>query len=204
MSKVVTRTAFLTELANRRRDEVVVTTMGVVRPWGLISDEPLDFASADSAMGHAADFALGIALARPRRRVICLNGDGSMLMSLGTLVTVIASGVDNLVLVVMENRTYEITGNQSIPGNTTTDFVGMARAAGFPQAFRIDEPDKLERGVNDLLKADGPVFCSVQVDPGDEGPISRSANEEARYLKNSLAESARRLRKALSARPTSS
>jgi thiamine pyrophosphate-dependent acetolactate synthase large subunit-like protein len=47
-----------------------------------VSEHALDFASADSAMGHAADFALGLALARPARKVICLNGDGSMLMSL--------------------------------------------------------------------------------------------------------------------------
>jgi len=202
VSKVVTRTAFLADLASRRRDEVVVTTMGVVRPWGLVSEDGLDFASADSAMGHAADFALGIALARPKRRVICLNGDGSMLMSLGTLVTVVASGVENLALVVMENGTYEITGNQSIPGGSAIDFVAMARAAGFRHAFRIDAADTLERGITDLLQADGPVFCAVQVEPGSEGPISRSADEEARYLRNSLAESARRLRKALSARAT--
>ena len=124
--------------------------------------------------------------------MICLNGDGSMLMSLGTLVTVVASGVENLALVVMENGTYEITGNQSIPGGSAIDFVAMARAAGFRHAFRIDAADTLERGITDLLQADGPVFCAVQVGPGNEGPISRSADEEARYLKNSLAESARR------------
>jgi len=54
---------------------------------GKRSHVDLDFASADSAMGHTADLALGIALARPERKVICLNGDGSMLMTLGTLVT---------------------------------------------------------------------------------------------------------------------
>ena len=50
-----------------RSDEIVITTMSVVRPWGRLSSSRLDFASADSAMGHAADFALGIALARPER-----------------------------------------------------------------------------------------------------------------------------------------
>ena len=84
----MTRAQLLGPLAERRTDEVVVTTMGVTRPWGRISDSDLDFASADSAMGHAADLALGIALARPDRTVICLNGDGSMLMTLGTLATI--------------------------------------------------------------------------------------------------------------------
>ncbi|HCK60195.1 MAG TPA: thiamine pyrophosphate-binding protein, partial [Gemmatimonadetes bacterium] len=63
--------------------------MSVVRPWGILSDSDLDFASADSAMGHAADLALGLALAQPARKVVCVNGDGSMLMSLGTLATVV-------------------------------------------------------------------------------------------------------------------
>ena len=94
----MTRQEFLEPLARRRTDEVVVTTMSVVRPWGRISDHDLDLASADSAMGHAADLALGIAMACPDRRVLCLNGDGSMLMSLVTLVTIIEAGVDNLIL----------------------------------------------------------------------------------------------------------
>ena len=77
-------------IANHRTDEVVVTTMGTTVPWGKISTHPLDYASVGSAMGHAADFALGIALAKPDKKVIVLNGDGSMLMCLGTLATITA------------------------------------------------------------------------------------------------------------------
>ena len=135
---MVSRDQLLEPLALRRTDEVVVTTMSVVRPWGKYSDHDLDFASADSAMGHAADLALGIAMAQPQRTVICLNGDGSMLMSLGTLVTIIESGVTNLILFVAVNRTYEVTGNQPIPGAERVDFAAMARAAGFERVFEFD------------------------------------------------------------------
>ena len=62
---MLTKQELLQPLASLRTDEVVVTTMGVVRPWSRFSDSPLDFASADSAMGHVADLALGIALAQP-------------------------------------------------------------------------------------------------------------------------------------------
>src|SRR5262249_25080739 len=110
--RVIPKDALLSALARLRGDAIVVTTMAAVRPWGRLSDHRLDFASADSAMGHAADFALGLALAQPKRTVICLNGDGSMLMTLGTLVTIAAAGAGNLVLFVLENATYEITGNQ--------------------------------------------------------------------------------------------
>ena len=78
----------LEKLAARRKDEIIITNMGIAKPWENLSDGPFDFASVDSGMGHAADLAHGLAIAQPERRVITLNGDGSMLMCLGTLVTV--------------------------------------------------------------------------------------------------------------------
>ncbi len=192
---MLTKANVLEPLARLRTDEVVVATMSVVRPWALLSDSDLDFASADSAMGHAADLALGIAMAQPHRTVLCLNGDGSMLMSLGTLVTIIASGVSNLILFVIDNGTYEITGNQPTPG--AVDFVAMAQAAGFRRAYRFDEADAYEAALPDLLRGEGPVFVWLHVEPGHEGPISRSNREQARYLKTSLADWSRTLRAAL-------
>ena len=189
--------AALEALARHRSDEVVVTCMSAVRPWGRLGDHPLDFASADSAMGHTADFALGIALARPERRVICLNGDGSMLMTLGTLVTIAGSGAHNLVLVVLNNGTYEITGNQPTPAGGRIDFAGLARAAGFEQAVGFSDPDEFEAGLPGLLATPGPTLVDLRVDAGSEGPISRSATEQAAYLQVSLETSAHRLRKAL-------
>ena len=121
---MLTSAQLLEPLARHRTDEIVVTTMSVTRPWGRLSDSPLDFASADAAMGHTADLALGIALARPDRKVVCLNGDGSMLMTLGTLVTIIGSGATNMLLVVVENGSYEITGHQPVPGAGKVDFAG--------------------------------------------------------------------------------
>lgn len=187
-------------LARRRTDEIVVTTMSAVRPWGRLSDHDLDFASADSAMGHAADLALGLALARPERRVLCLNGDGSMLMSLGTLVTIGAAAPSNLVLVVLENGTYEITGNQRLPGAGSVDLPAMARAAGFRRVHRVVDASAVEEVLDDVLGGDGPSFVSADVEPGDEGPIRRGPHEDTRYLQTSLAEWSRTLRRALGVR----
>lgn len=187
----------LEPLARRRTDEVVVTTMSVVRPWGRLSDHPLDFASADSAMGHAADLALGIAMAQPQRRVLCLNGDGSMLMSLGTLATIIESGVANLILFVAVNRTYEITGNQRIPAAERVDFAALARAAGFERVFVCDDPSRYERQLDDIFAAGGPTFVAARCEAGCEGPISRAAGEASSYLQVSLAEWSARMRAAL-------
>ena len=194
---MMTKDELLGPLARRRSDEVVVTTMGMVRPWATYSDSDLDFASADSAMGHAADLALGVAMAQPSRKVICLNGDGSMLMTLGTLVTIVASGVKNLILVVVENGTYEITGNQTVPGAASTDLAGMAAAAGFEYVYQFDDAGQYEHSVDEIFACPGPVFVSARVAPGSEPAISRGDHEEARYLKTSLADWARTLRAAL-------
>ncbi len=194
---MLTKSQILEPLARLRTDEAVVTTMSVVRPWGRLSDSPLDFASADSAMGHTADLALGIALAQPQRTVICLNGDGSMLMSLGTLVTIIASGAKNMILFVIDNRAYEITGSQPVPGAGLIDFAAMARAAGFTRVHHFEEAAPYQAALPDLLRGEGPVFACLRTAPGHEGPISRSEAEEAPYLKTSLADWSRTMRGAL-------
>ena len=194
---MLTSRELLEPLARARTDEIVITSMSVVRAWGRLSDSDLDFASADSAMGHTADLALGVALAQPERRVVCLNGDGSMLMSLGTMVTIVESNVENLRLFVVVNRTYEITGNQPVPGAKTLDFASMARAAGFASVHHFDDATSYASTLERLLRDPGPTFASVAVEPGTEGPISRSPNEDTRYLQSSLYDWSRTFRNAL-------
>ena len=187
----------LEPLARHRTDEVVVTTMSVVRPWGLLSSSDLDFASADSAMGHAADLALGIALAQPGRRVVCLNGDGSMLMCLGTLATAVGAAASNFVLVVCDNGEYEITGHQPVAASGRVNYAAMAEAAGFRTVYRFDDAHAWAEAVPDVLKDIGPTFVHVVTEPGQQGPIGRSGNERARYLQHSLAEWSEIMRAAL-------
>ena len=194
---MLSKDELLGPLAELRTNEVVVTCMGVTRPWGRLSDHDLDFASADSAMGHTADLALGIALAQPGRRVLCLNGDGSLLMSLGVLATIVEANPRNLVLFVLENGSYEITGNQPIPGMGRIDFGGLARAAGFPRVYDLAWASDFETVLPAILAKEGPIFVTVQMERGNEGPISRSPGEEARYLQVSLAEWSRSFREAI-------
>ena len=178
----------LDPLAEHRSDEVVVTTMSVVRPWGRRSDSDLDFASADSAMGHAADLALGIALARPEQKVVCLNGDGSMLMCLGTLATAVECRADNYLLLVCDNGEYEITGHQPVAAGGRMDYEALAKAAGFVSVHRFEDADAWADAVPGLLTSPGPTFVHAIVQPGSQGPIGRNEHEEARYLQHSLAD----------------
>ena len=196
---MLTVAQLLEPLARHRGDEVVVTTMSVVRPWGRLSSSDLDFASADSAMGHAADLALGIALARPDRGVVCLNGDGSMLMSLGTLATIVEAAPRNYVLVVCDNGRYEITGHQPVPAAGRADHAAIAEAVGFRNVFHYEEARPWAEGVQEVLRVPGPTFVHARVEPGKQGPIERSPDEHARYLRTSLAEWSRVLRSALGA-----
>lgn len=199
---MLTMAQLLEPLTRHRTDEVVITTMSAARPWGRISDHPLDFASIDSAMGHGADLALGVALARPERKVVCLNGDGSMLMTLGTLATIVGSGAANLILVVCDNGRFEITGNQPVAASGRIDHSGLAEAAGFRTVFRFDDPHAYAAALPDVLTAPGATFVHALVRPGQERPISRSDREHAPYLRLSLADAARSVRSALLERPS--
>src|SRR5947209_17473450 len=111
----MTQQQALEGLARERGDKVVITTMTAVGLWPALSDTPLDFAYMPSAMGHGPGLALGLALACPGRGVIVVNGDGSLLMNLGSLVTLAAHPAD-VYLLVMDNALYEVTGGQATAG----------------------------------------------------------------------------------------
>ncbi|HVU90088.1 MAG TPA: thiamine pyrophosphate-dependent enzyme, partial [Pirellulales bacterium] len=117
-----------------------------------------------SAMGHAPMLALGMALAQPQREVLAFNGDGCMLMSLGCLVTIVASGATNLTLIVLENGVYEVTGGQHTAGDAAhVDFVGMAQAAGFTSTARFTDLEDWRARAAEVLSLPGPRFIVLEV-----------------------------------------
>ena len=187
-------------IADQRTDEIVITTMGTTVPWGKISTHPLDYASVGSAMGHAADFALGIALAKPDEKVVVLNGDGSMLMCLGTLATITALNTPppNYLLFVCDNGTYEVTGNQPVPaGNTGFSWSMLAKGAGFERVYEFDDSDAFETELPKIWNEIGPVFVSLKIAQAYEPPPDRWGGFPYPYLQESLAESTHKLRQAL-------
>jgi sulfopyruvate decarboxylase subunit beta len=147
-----------------RGESIVLTTMGSAREWPRIAQHPLDFHYIPSAMGHAPMLGLGLALAQPARNVIAFNGDGCMLMSLGCLVTIIASGAKNLTLIVLENGVYEVTGGQVTAGAAAgVDFAGMARAAGFTSVSSFDDLAEWQSHAEETLAMPGPRFIVLKV-----------------------------------------
>ena len=94
------------------------------------------------SMGLAVPIALGVALAQPQRRVIALEGDGSLLMQLGCLSTVAIRAPNNLTIVVMDNGIYQITGAQVTATAGAVDIVAVARACGLANShWAADEQD---------------------------------------------------------------
>ncbi len=158
--------------AARGERDVVITTMATSRDWMTLPKNTLDIVFVPSAMGHATSLGLGLALAQPDRRVIVCNGDGSMLMNLGSLVSIVGAKAANLVLLVFDNGVYEVTGAQPAPASA--DFAAIARGAGFRSVFEFADNDTWAAYVNDVLAADGPVFAWLRVaaTPGIPGPRS--------------------------------
>lgn len=177
----------------RRDDDVVISTMGVAREWMTLSDHPLDWVFVPSSMGQATAFGLGLALAQPQRRILVLNGDGSLLMNLGSLVTITAEQPANLVIVLFDNGVYEITGAQPTPGAAAgrkagdrLDFVALARACGFRSTFHFSDLAHWRAGMAAAFAAAGPSFLALDVAPVPGGGAPRSpgptVERAARFL----------------------
>lgn len=160
--------------AARRDEDIVVTTMSPARDWMTLPQHARDLVLVPSAMSHATSIGLGLALSQPERRVIVCNGDGSMLMNLGSLVSMVEAHATNVVVLVYENGTYEVTGSQLVPGAGVVDFAGIARAAGFGSVFEYSDIERWRSEIGQVLDAPGPVFAVLHVEPvfGLPGPRS--------------------------------
>jgi thiamine pyrophosphate-dependent acetolactate synthase large subunit-like protein len=150
-------------VAAHRGEKLVITTMASVGIWPSLSDTAFDFAYLPSAMGQAPALGLGLALSQPERGAIVLNGDGCMLMNLGSLVT-IAAHPANLFLIVLDNGLYEVTGGQIHAGAGHVDFAGMANAAGITRVFAFNTLQEWQNAADQALSGPGPVVIWLKVE----------------------------------------
>ena len=185
---MMTHRQALEVVAGHRGRRVVVTTMTSVAVWPALSDTPLDFAYLPSARGEAPALGLGLALAQPGRGVIVLCGEGSLLMNLGSLVTLAAHPAD-VYLVILDNGLYEVTGGQVTAGTGRADFAGLARAAGIRRVYAFDTLDGWRGGAAEALSGPGPVVVWLKV----EGRLGQKTPQAPRPMAEQIA----RLRQAL-------
>ena len=153
-------------LAAHRGEAIVVPAYTAAFEWLRASPSPLNYFSI-GAMGQASSHALGLALGLPQHKIVVLDGDGSLLMNMGTLVTIANIAPRNPVHFVNDNGSYEANGNHPTPGKDRVSFAGFARAAGYPHVFEFDDLATWQKDLPRVLSLQGPVFGVLKLVPGE-------------------------------------
>ena len=161
-------------LVSRLTDEVVVSNLGqATRDLQGHGDRPLNCYTFGS-MGQCSSIGLGIALARPDVRVVCLDGDGSLLMNLGSLCTIATLRPRNFALVIWDNEVHMTTGGQPTATAHRSSLAAIARGAGIEKVLEPKSPAELEQAYRRILGEDGPFLVNVKVEKGRaEGKLDR-------------------------------
>ena len=150
-------------------DQIVVAAYTAAFDLIALRPNPLNYISS-GAMGLTAPHALGFALGMPDRRIILLDGDGSLLMNLGCLVTIANAAPRNLIHFVCQNGTYEANGGHPIPGQGRVDFAAMAKGAGYASTHEFSDLADFNDRIDAVLALPGPVFVDLKLVPGAESP----------------------------------
>jgi len=149
------------KIAESLEDELVICNIGFPsRELYSVKDSKTHFYMLGS-MGMASSIGLGLALSQ-KRKVVVFDGDGSILMNMGTLVTIFSHDPYNMILVVLDNQCYGSTGSQCTY-TTKVDLLEVAKSVGFKNTFVFEE----EIDFKEVLDVKGPVFVHMKVKPGN-------------------------------------
>jgi len=157
------------QMALRAEDLVVATTGYTGRELCALDDRACQLYMVGS-MGCAASLGLGLAIARPEKRVIVVDGDGALLMRLGVLATLGVERPANLLHIVFDNGMHESTGGQATV-SPNVDLAALAVAAGYPRALVVSDPDELREYVD--WRAPGLRLLHVPIRPGVAADLPR-------------------------------
>lgn len=188
-------TADVLRVFNEHRGDAIVVPGRGGRHWIGISTRPeLDVPLGDPAMGGHASFALGLALARPERKVVLFDSEGDLLMGLGALATIAELAPPNLYHFLLDNECYATTGGQPVPNAGRISYEGLARAAGYPRALSIERLEEFAIELPAILARPGPVLVALKVVPEIQNePIGR----RRRWMRRSREQVLQDLRRAL-------
>ena len=150
-------------LEDRPDDLLVVSGLGS-STWDVTAagDDARNFCFI-GAMGQAAPFALGLAMAQPARRVLLITGDGEMLMGIGALATIATQAPENLAIAVMDNGAYVETGGQPTATANRTDIELVAKGMGVQNTCTVREDSELADLRQQLYSAPGPFLANVKI-----------------------------------------
>ncbi|HEX6441366.1 MAG TPA: thiamine pyrophosphate-dependent enzyme [Stellaceae bacterium] len=172
------------------RDNALVVPGRGGRYWTQQTEnEKLDAPMGDPAMGGHAGFALGLALARPERKLVLFDSEGDILMSLGMLATIAEQAPANFYHFLLDNECYATTGGQPVPNAKNVAYDKLALASGYPRAHAFEEVGDLSRELPGILSRPGPVFVWLKVYPEVENePIGRRRRWQTRTRDQVLAD----------------
>jgi thiamine pyrophosphate-dependent acetolactate synthase large subunit-like protein len=184
--KILNRADLTQRLTARlKHDEAVVAGIGNTNfDLYAAGHRPQNFYMLGS-MGLAVPIALGVAIAQPSRGVIALEGDGSILMSLGCLSTVAQVKPRNLTIIIIDNGIYQITGKQPTTTQSTADIVEIARGSGIENSFWIRDEAHFEALIDRAFDDGGPILLAAKIDdaPGDAKMVRDPALIRNRFMK---------------------
>ncbi len=150
----------------QRGDAVLISTMSAMRALDSIAPEARLALSSVPLMGGCAGLGAGLAMARPERKVLLLDGDASLLMELGALASVAGAGVPNLYHFVFANDVqFNGNANLGLSGNQGVDFAACARACGYSAAWQFDDEGAFATALPGILAAPGPVLVQLAMRP---------------------------------------
>jgi len=150
----------LTLIQAARGNAICVPTMTTGPAWRQIAPDDLSVGCV-GFMGGASAMGLGLALGAPDRRVVVFDGDGSLLMQLGSLATIAGAAPHNFTHLLFKNGVYHTSGSQETPGGPGTDFAAMAKAAGYRNAYTITTVEDFKKRLPGFFTEEGPIMVQL-------------------------------------------
>ncbi len=181
--------------------EVLPRGSVVVSTTGMLSRELFEFRASNEqghhrdfltvgGMGHSSQIALGLCKAQPERRIYCFDGDGAVLMHMGSLAIIGQSSAANLIHIVFNNGVHDSVGGQPTVG-FDVNFCEIASACGYVSAIRVDSRENILKALAYANAHEGPHFIDIHVRPGNRIDIGRptttpeqNKNAIMQYLRN--------------------
>jgi phosphonopyruvate decarboxylase len=180
---VLERSQAVPALIGRHEDFLIVTGLGgTARDVGAVTGDAAHVYSLGGAMGAACMMGLGLALARPDRRVLVVAGDGELLMNLGALATIAVMNPPNLAILCVDNGHYGETGWQKSHTSLGVDLEKVAASCGFRRTATVARYADIENGARLLREGNGSAFVALRVKPGEPAPFKR--NFDASFLRD--------------------
>jgi thiamine pyrophosphate-dependent acetolactate synthase large subunit-like protein len=172
---VMDRRDVVPTLIGRHEDFLFVTGLaGTARDIAALTNDGAHIYTMAGAMGGACMIGLGLALARPDKRVLVATGDGELLMNLGALATIAVLNPANLSILVVDNGHYGETGYQKSHTSLGVDLEKIAAGSGIKRTRTVSTPAELAEGGRMLREGNGTAFVLLKVRPDDPPPFKRN------------------------------